>query len=285
MRNLPDTGRRALPTAATLPGGYYRSEKQPSCGSDTMPRALTFALLAVLAAAEAGAQGVPFAPGESCTYRGSSRLGRIGTGTMAVEAGGTVEGRSTYLLRFDFAGRVGIFGIQDRSRSWFDPATVASYRYTKRERSPVASRDEDVRMLMSARRWEGSEGEGGALGSDRPLDELSFIYFMRTLRLADGDAYSLARHFDPSRNPVRVRVLGRGTMQVPAGTFRTVHVEMRVRDPHRYRGEGVIQLHLTDDDARIPVRIESNIPQAGRMVLSLESGRGACDAARLARAD
>jgi hypothetical protein len=250
-----------------------------------MRAALTLALLAGLAATEAAAQDLPFAPGESCTYRGSSRLGRIGTGTMAVETGEAVAGRSTYLLRFDFAGRVGVFRIQDRSRSWFDPRALATHRYTKRERSPVTSRDEDVRIHPAARRWEGAGGEGGSLGSAQPLDELSFIYFIRTLRLANGDSYSLDRHFDATRNPVRVRVVGRGTTRVPAGTFRTVEVEMRVRDPHRYRGEGVIEFHLTDDARRIPVQIVSNIPQAGRMVLSLEGGRGGCDPSRLPSAD
>lgn len=109
-----------------------------------------------------------------------------------------------------------------------------------------------------------------------PLDELSFIYFVRTLPLEAGASYSLSRHYDPARNPVTVRVVGRGAVTVPAGRFETIEVEMRVRDPIRYRGEGVIQLHLTDDRRRVPVRIESAIPRVGRMVLSLESGTGGC---------
>jgi hypothetical protein len=240
--------------------------------------------LLTLAATGAAAQDLPFAPGESCTYRGSNRLGRIGTGTMAVETGERMEGRGTYLLRFDFRGRVGVFGIEDRSRSWVDPQAMAAYRYTKRERSPIASRDEDVRMSPASGRWEDG-GAGGALATERPLDELSFLYYIRTLPLGDGEAHALSRHFDARRNPVRIRVVDRGTTEVPAGRFRTVRVEMRVRDPERYRGEGVILLHLTDDARRVPVRIESNVPRAGRMVLSLERGSGGCEAARLARAD
>lgn len=242
-------------------------------------------LLLTLAATGAAAQELPFAPGESCTYRGSNRLGRIGTGTMSVQAGERMEGRSTYLLGFDFRGRVGVFGIEDRSRSWLDPERLAAYRYTKRERSPLARRDEDVRMSPATRRWDGGEGVGGQMVTAEPLDELSFLYYVRTLPLAAGEAHALARHFDPARNPVRVRVVGRGITEVPAGRFRTVHVEMRVRDPARYRGEGVIHLHLTDDARRVPVRIESNVPGAGRMVMSLEGGSGGCEAARLARAD
>jgi hypothetical protein len=218
---------------------------------------------------------LPFGPGEQCVYRGSTRLGRIGTGTMAVERSGT---GNEFLLRFDFRGRVGIFGIEDRTRSWFSPGELASTRFTKHERSPITSRDEDVRMDVATRRWRGGN-DGGAMTTAAPLDELSFLYFIRTLPLANGDSYTLARHYDPRRNPVTVRVIGRGTVTVPAGRFQIIEVEMRVLDPVRYRGEGVIQLHLTDDAQRALVRMESAIPRAGRLVLSLESGTGACGAA------
>ena len=237
---------------------------------------------AVLAASAAGAQALPFAAGETCVYRGSSALGRIGTGTMAVEPA-QVDGARVLLLRFDFRGRVGPAGIEDHSRSWFDPATRGSRRFTKRERTPLTSRDEDVQMDPSTRRWTAAGGRGGAMSTDAPLDELSFIYFVRTLRLAPGDSYTLTRHYDAARNPVRVRVVGRGPIRVPAGVFQTIEVEMRVIDPVRYRGEGVVQLHFTDDARRILVRTESAIPRAGRMVLSLESGAGGCTPTQSAR--
>jgi hypothetical protein len=238
-------------------------------------------LFGCAAPARAQQAALPFSAGETCVYRGSNVLGRIGTGTMAVEAADA----GTVLLRFDFRGRVGPAGIEDRSRSWFDTAARGSRRFTRRERSPVATRDEDVRMDPAARRWSAAAGGGGAMNTDAPLDELSFLYYVRTLRLAPGETYSLARHYDATRNPVRVRVVGRETTDVPAGRFRTVHVEMRVHDPVRYQGEGVIHLHFTDDARRLLVRMESSIPRAGRMVLSLESGTGGCGTTAARRAD
>lgn len=233
----------------------------------------TTILVAAAGGATAQESGLPFAAGEACVYRGSTRLGRIGTGTMGVDAAPDAPG--LLLLRFDFRGRIGPITIEDHTRSWFDPAMRASRRFTKRERSPITSRDEDVRMDAPSRRWRTAEG-GGTMPTDAPLDELSFIYFIRTLRLAPGDRYSLARHYDAARNPVRIRVVGRERLRVPAGEVQTVEVEMRVIDPIRYRGEGIVQIHLTDDARRIPVRIESSIPRAGRLVMSLESGTGGC---------
>jgi hypothetical protein len=247
-------------------------------------RILLVAGAAAMYAGAAAAQDLPFGPGEQCVYRGSNRLGRIGTGTMAVEGPVQEGGRRTYLLRFDFNGRVGPATISDQSRSWWDPAAAASVRYTKRERSPLTSVTQDVRMDGAGRRWDGEDGRGGTMVTGLPLDELSFIYFLRTLRLADGDTYSFTRHYESGRNPVTVRVVRRGTTRVPAGEFQTIQVEMRVRDPGRYGGEGVINFHFTDDARRLPVRIESSVPVGGRMVLSLQSGSGGCAVAPVSMA-
>jgi hypothetical protein len=236
-----------------------------------------FTLLVALAAPAQGPRPLPFAPGDQCVYRGSGILGRIGTGVMAVDGPEQVDGRSVLLLRFDFRGRLGPATVEDHTRSWLDPAEMASLRYTKRERTPISSRVQDVRMDAAARRWQGTGDTGGALPTAAPLDELSFLYFVRTLPLETGGTYSLTRHYEARRNPVVVRVLGRGPIRVPAGQFTAIEVQMRVKDPARYGGEGVIQLHLTDDARRIPLRIESSVPRAGRMVLSLESGTGGCD--------
>jgi hypothetical protein len=132
-------------------------------------------------------------------------------------------------------------------------------------------------MDWAARRWSSASDAGGAMSTASPLDELSFLYFIRTLPLKNGDVYSLTRHYEARRNPVVVTVLGRGPIRVPAGQFTAIEVLMRVKDPARYGGEGVIQLHLTDDARHVPLRIESAVPRAGRMVLSLESGSGGCN--------
>ena len=77
----------------------------------------------------------------------------------------------------------------------------------------------------------------------------------------------LDRHFDPDRSPTTLRSLGAGTVTTKSGVFTTREVEMRVRDARNYKGEGVIRFSLSDDACRRPLRIESNIPGAGRVVL------------------
>ena len=213
----------------------------------------------------------PFAIGEELVYH--ANLGKLrgrGRAVMRVAGPAELRGRTAYVLRFDLEGRVVGLKVEDRTQSWLDTATFAALRYTKRERSPMSSVTEAVELYPERGLWV-TEHDSGALASPAPLDELSFMYFIRTLPLADGDSYAFERHYDPARNPTLVSVVGRERIRVPAGEFATVVVEMRVKDPRRYDGEGVVRIHLTDDDRRVPVRIASRMRGAGSTVLSLES--------------
>jgi hypothetical protein len=215
----------------------------------------------------------PFHIGERLVYRVRvSRFGTVGRGTMEVEKSEEVRSRATYLLRFDFQTRVGLVTVRDHTRSWLDPLTMTALRFQKQERHPLANTNQSVEIYPAERRWEAANGEVGTSPSDAPLDELSFIYFIRTLPLRPGDEYQFDRHFEAGRNPVQIKVVRRDELAVPAGSFRTIVVEMRVNDQQRFRGSpGVVRLHLSDDRRRIPLQIESTLPVFGAMVLSLES--------------
>jgi hypothetical protein len=231
---------------------------------------------AALAGQASATRPLPFAPGEACVYRASGPLGRIGSGTMSVADAGTTAGRRTWLLRFDFRGRMGPMTAEDHTRSWFDPRALASVRYSKRERSPLTSTDQDVTMDLPAGRWREPDGRSGPLASEAPLDELSFLYYLRTLPLAEGETHTLTRHYEVDRNPVGVRVVERRRLRVPAGEFHTVVVEMRVRDPERYGDTGLVRLYLSDDARRILVRMDSSVPRIGRVTLALQETSERC---------
>lgn len=236
--------------------------------------ALALVLLGSAAPATGQAAGDtrPFAPGEVLTYRAvSGRFGSFGTGTMTVSGPVDVRGEPALELSFEFRGRVGIFGVQDRTRSWVSADDFSSLRYVKSERTPLGSRSEEVEIYPDEGRWEDRQGRVGETECGHPLDELSFLYFLRSLPLPDGAEYTLVHHFDAGRNPVSLKVLRREQTEVPAGLFETVVVEMRVRDER----VSAMRLFLTDDEARIPVRIESSAPWVGSTRLLLESVGGA----------
>jgi hypothetical protein len=228
---------------------------------------------------------LPFSIGEKLNYKVSvSKMGNVGEGSMWVEGPVDVRGVSTWLLRFDFQAGLGPMKAVDRTSSWLDPQRMAAQRYFKHEKHVLSKRDERVEIFVSDKRWTGADGASGVSPTDEPLDELSFMYFIRTLPLAPDSTYRFNRHFDPARSPTTVKVIRREVITTPAGRFQTLRVEMRVRDSRRYKGEGVITVNLSDDAMRIPVRIESAMPVIGTAVMTLQSFNNPSDA-RIARVD
>jgi hypothetical protein len=104
------------------------------------------------------------------------------------------------------------------------------------------------------------------------MDEVAFLYFVRTLPLEVGEVRRFERMFEADDNPVVLEVLRRETVRVPAGTFETVVVRPVIRADGLFSREGRAEVHLTDDDRRLVVRIESRM-KAGRVDLSLEEYR------------
>jgi hypothetical protein len=235
---------------------------------------MTVVVLALsVSAARAQSAELPFAAGERLHYRVSAgRLGTIGEGVMSVDGPVDVRGTATLALRSEIQARVGLIKTTERAESWIDPTRMAALRYQKRTRGMFArGGEEQVELFPDEQRWEDRRGRAGQSPTSAPLDELSFIYYLRTLSLDSDAVDTLERHYDRARNPIAVRVVGRDTVKTRAGTFATIVVEMRVKDPQRYGGEGVIRIHLSDDAHRYPVRIESSVPVLGSTVLTLEA--------------
>jgi hypothetical protein len=237
----------------------------------TQAAALLLSLGVARAAAQSTGDPLPFAIGEHLTYDAHAGLGLNGRAEMWIDGPVDVRGTPTMVLRFTFAAHVGFLRVEDNTTSWLDPVRMATLRFAKEEHHLLARHSEDVSMEPSARTWTSTDGREGTSPSSRPLDELSFIYAVRTFPLADGATLVLDRHFDPDRSPTTLRSLGSGSVTTKAGVFSTREVEMRVRDARNYKGEGVIHISLSDDPCHRPVRIESSMPGAGTVVLTLAS--------------
>lgn len=215
------------------------------------------------------------------SYVGRVHVGVGGSGTISVEAPTQLRGTTVWLLRSDMQGKLGPIKATERHASWLDPVRMASLRYTSSERHLFKKHDDAVNIFADEHRWSSDGGLTGELATDHPLDELSFLFYLRTLPLPTDSTLTLARHFDVTRNPTIVHVLRREQIEVGAGRFGAIVVEMRVRDARHYQGEGTIRIHLSDDRCRLLLRLESKLPDAGTATLSLsafQGARGPCDA-------
>ena len=222
--------------------------------------------------AEATGAALPFGIGERLSYVVStSHFGKVGHAVMALDGPAEVRGVPTLVASFTTRIKVVLMTASNESRSWIDPIRMTSLRFAKHEHRPFSSVNDSVEIFPALHHWASAQGDSGIAQSDAPLDELSFIYFLRTTSFAPDSTYAFDRHYDTRRNPTTVRVVKRETLHTPAGTFETVELEMRVRDRTSYKGEGVLHLWISEDRCHLPVRMESVLPVLGTGILTLES--------------
>jgi hypothetical protein len=104
-------------------------------------------------------------------------------------------------------------------------------------------------------------------------DVISAFYFVRTLALDPDGVFYLDSHSDRKNYPIKVNVLGRENIEVPAGKFSCVIVEPTLREGAFFKNEGSLRIWLTDDDRRMPVQMKSQIPVGAIAVVLSEYTR------------
>jgi hypothetical protein len=227
-------------------------------------------------AASLGAQGTdtgafPFAVGERLEYEVRFGFIRAGTGSMEVRAITDVRGRRTWHTVFRVRGGVPMYRVDNRLESWIDIESFSSLRHHQDLSEGRRSRERKFEIYPDRRVFieEGKEEEPGV---SAPLDDGSFLYFIRTVPLEVGREYSFDRYFRPDRNPVRVRVLRRERIRVPAGTFDAIVIQPIIKTPGIFSEGGHAEIWLSDDDRRMMLQMKSRLP-FGSLNLFLRSHR------------
>ena len=88
--------------------------------------------------------------------------------------------------------------------------------------------------------------------------------------LVVGQTYDFNRYFRPDRNPVRIRVLRKERVTVPAGTFDAIVVQPVIKTKGIFSENGHAEIWLTDDDRHIMLQLKSKL-SFGSLNLYLKS--------------
>ena len=218
---------------------------------------------------------VPFGLAESLSYVVQYGPFR-GSAVMSVRSLDTLRGRETWHTELRVDGSALGFHIHDRYESWFDTQTLFSLRHIQE----IDQRSGDKRRVFEIFPDSALYTENG--GASRPsvqdpLDDGAFLYWVRTVPLTVGETYSWDRYFRPDRNPVRLQVIRRDTIRVPAGVFPTIVVQPFIKSKGIFSEGGQALLWLTDDDRRWVVQMRSRIPKMpiGSITLQLRTVRPA----------
>jgi hypothetical protein len=237
----------------------------------------------VAAPPDAGAEpadrvAVPFGPGERLTYDVRFGVLKVGTGTMELSDIASVRGREAYHSRFRVRGGTLFYKVDDLFESWFDTRSLASLRFNLDQNEGRRDRERVYEIFPERQAFrEGDKPEEPSVAE--PLDEGSFLYFVRTLPLRNGDVYELNRYFRPDRNPVRIRVVRRERVSVPAGTFDAIVIQPTIKTRGIFSEGGRAEVWLSDDANRVMLQMKSQL-SFGSLNLYLRSKQ---DGRRIAR--
>ncbi len=217
---------------------------------------------------------VPFGPGERLTY--NVKIGVINSGSAHMEVLGidSIREEPSYHLEMSLKGRLllGLVQVNDHYQSWLGTRSISSQRYISDVNQRTYSRYRNFEFRPEEMSWEETEsGDMGRLATALPLDDISFLYFVRTLPLEIGQTYTLPRYFKKEGNPVVIKVEGKRVIEVPAGTFNTIVVRPIIKTRGLFSEGGEAELYLTDDDNKHLVYLRSKIPIVGSVTLHLES--------------
>lgn len=214
----------------------------------------------------------PFHVGESHVFR--AYFGPVPAGEAGLEVAGReeVRGHDAYRFEMTIDGGVPLARVRNEVTSWALGSPLRSVRFvqdleevgTERYRAYRIKPESGVSIL------EHRDGEEEALPTDLPLDDVSFLYFARTLPLEVGDRYVLPRYFRETGNPVILEVDRRETVEVPAGTYETVVVRPTFESRGIFDEDSEAEVHFSDDWDRVVVKVSSRVSRLGSLRLELE---------------
>ena len=216
---------------------------------------------------------VPFGVGERLEYE--IRYGFVrGGADMEITELDTIRGREAWHAQFNVRGGIPFFRVNDHYETWIDTRTIASLRYKQDihdgsyERHRIYEFLPDQRMVI--------EGKSDTTPTvERPLDEASILYFLRTIALPVGLDTGFNNYFLPDRNPIRIRVIGHEKVSVPAGDFEAIIIQPQIKAKGIFSEGGQAQVWISDDEKHIILKMTSKVPHLpiGSLNLYLTSYR------------
>ena len=170
-----------------------------------------------------------------------------------------MRGHEAYHAVFHISGGTFFYHVDDTYESWMDTASLASLRFYQTQHQGGKTRIKHYEIFPDRETYQdGNKPEEKSVAD--PLDDGSLLYAVRTMPLRTGDVYDLNRYFKPDRNPVRIHVVRRERIRVPAGTFNAVVVQPTIKTSGIFSEGGRAEVWFSDDDERVILQVRSSLP-------------------------
>lgn len=212
-------------------------------------------------APSSGRAKVPFAVGERMEYE--VRFGRlkVGNAHMEVVALEQMRGRTVWHTAFWVQGGNFLYRVNDVYESWIDAETLSSLKFVQElnEGGKNTERRFEIFPERAAFIQTNKRDAKEEKSVSNPLDDGSFLYFIRTIPLVVGETYDFNRYFRPDRNPVSIKVLRKEKIRVPAGSFDAIVIQPVIKTKGIFSENGHAEIWLSDDDRHVMLQLKSRL--------------------------
>ncbi len=218
-----------------------------------------------------------FKVGEELTFDVNYGFITAGVAVMRIPRYSRIRGRKCFHIQFMVRSKPffdSFYRVRDRYESHMDVQGLFPWKFTQRIREGGYKRDFSARFDHARREAVTTEGVYPI-----PMfaqDVVSAFYFMRTFDYSGmyrGRRVELQNFYKDSTYTLTVVFHGREVIEVEAGTFRTVKLEPVMQEGGLFKASGRIFVWLTDDERRMPVQVEAEIP-IGSITSELISYKG-----------
>ena len=236
---------------------------------------LTLVLTAVqTASGTTPATPVPFRVGERFDY--GARMGVIPVGKASIQVASidTIRGEPVFRFQYnmDASALFGAFKLNSTLESWTTVDGFNSLRFRQDNKQNGKQYVRQFEIFPDSSRYQQVTPDPLASQPSvaEPLDDASFLFFVRSTPLVVGQTYQFNRYFRADRNPIVIKVLKREKMELPDGTeVNCLVLNPVVGERGLFAKRNDARLWLTDDARRIPVQIRSTF-EWGQITLRLQ---------------
>jgi len=218
-----------------------------------------------------------FTVGEELTYDVNFGFITAGEAKMRIPRYSVVKGRKCYNVQFSVR-TVSLFDqlyrVRDRYESHIDKEGLFPWKFAQHIREGSYRRD--FRARFDHDRLKAITTEGEYPIEPFTQDVVSAFYYMRTYDYSGfkpGQKVYLKNFYKDSTYTLIVKYLGKQIVDVEAGEFKTILLEPVMQEGGLFKATGRIIVWLTDDERKIPVQVDAEIP-IGSITSELTSYKG-----------
>lgn len=203
---------------------------------------------------------MPWGVGEKLTFSIRWGIIRCGSSYMEVNEKIKLRGRDTYRI-VTIARSAPFFDIfykvRDRIESYIDVEKLYTVRYEKILREGKYKKDTTI--IYDHKHKVAYENGYKFKITEGIQDVLSSLYYLRTKNLEVGKNFEFDVGTGKKIWPLVVEVVRKEKIKVPLGKFNTIVVIPRLREEGIFKAKGDLEIWLTDDERKIPVKMKSKI--------------------------